>query len=188
MEELMLHVLDIAMNSVAAGARCVKISISEQPVVDRLTLCVADNGRGMSAELVEQVTAGYATTKQKAKGWVGYGLALLSGTCDLVGGELRLLSRLGQGTLVTAVCPASHWDLPPLGPVAESLQPLLIGCTGVDLCFTHRWGTHGYRLDTRTVRRVVGAEAYGTRSVQSWMMDQVRQGEDGLAAEKRGLL
>ena len=47
----MLHVLDIAMNAVGAGARTLKIVIREGLAAGRLHLVVADNGPGMSAEL-----------------------------------------------------------------------------------------------------------------------------------------
>ena len=181
----MLHVLDIAMNSVSAGSRTVKISIHEQPADDLLTLLVADNGCGMSAEMVARVRDAFATTKTKKSGWVAFGIALLQGTVDLVDGSLDVLSREGVGTLVWAKLPYHHPDRPPLGSVAESLQPLLVGCDGVDVCFTHRLGSHGYRVDTRPVRRALG-ETYHTRSVQTWLVEQIRAGELALA-EERGL-
>ena len=181
----MLHVLDIAMNAVSAGARTVKISIDEQPLRDCLMLLVADNGPGMSAEMVSAVRERFATTKTKKSGWVGFGIALLQGTADLVGGEVALLSRVGRGTLVKTCLPFAHPDRPPLGAVAESLQPLFVGCVGVDVCFTHRVGEQTYRLDTRPVRRALGA-AYSTRSVQSWLLTRIREGEATLAARGEG--
>lgn len=176
----MLHVLDIAMNAVTAGARTVKIRILEAPEDDRLELWVADNGPGMPPEFVAQVLESYATTKTKRKGWVGFGLALLRGTVDLCEGEFTLLSRPGVGTLVKAILPYGHPDRPPLGDVAESLQSLLAGCPSVDLCFEHRRGEQGYRLDTRPVRREVG-DAYATRAVRRWLVDRIREGEQALA-------
>ncbi len=183
MEDLMLHVLDIAMNAVTAGARTVKIAIVEDTRTGRLLLQVADNGPGMSAELVRRVLEEYATTKVKAAGWVAFGLALLRGTCELVDGTFRVLSRPGRGTLVSAELPADHPDRPPLGNVAESLQALLVGCGDVEVCFAHRVDGAGYRIDTRTVRRVVG-EAYSTPTVRRWLIEQVREGEAALAARR----
>lgn len=184
MEELMLHVLDIAMNAVSAGASTVKLSVHEQPRADRLVLSIADNGPGMSAEMVQRVLHEFATSKTKKKGWVGFGIALLRGTVELVDGEFTLLSRPGQGTLVSASLPFGHWDRPPLGAVAETLQALLVGCGQTDFCFTHRVGDVGWRVDTRPVRRAVGA-AYETHAVRAYLMDRIRQGESALAGEKR---
>ena len=180
----MLHVLDIAMNAVSAGAATVKISVNEQPERDSFELLIADNGPGMSAEMVHRVLHEFATTKTKKRGWVGFGIALLRGTVELVDGELTLLSRPGKGTLVAARMAHAHWDRPPLGRVAETLQALLVGCAQVDFCFTHRVGDVGWRLDTRPLRRALG-EAYETHAVRAYLMDQIRQGESALVGQER---
>ena len=179
----MLHVLDVTMNSVTAGASTVRLGIHERLDEDRVCLYVADNGPGMSAELVQRVLEEFATTKTKQAGWVGFGLALLRGTVELCDGEFALQSRVGVGTLVSATMPHDHPDRPPLGAVAESLQSLHMGVRGVDFCFTHRVDGDGYRLDTRPVRRMLGAE-FETRAVRNWLVDQLRQGEDALAARR----
>ncbi len=185
MDELMLHVVDIAMNSVSAGARTVKIGVREDLAADDLTLCVADNGPGMSAELVDKVLHDYATTKTKQKGWVGFGLALLRGTVELVEGRFHLLSRPGVGTLVVASLPHSHLDRPPLGSVVESLETLLVGCRRVDFCWTHRIGPCSFRLDTRTVRRELG-EAYATATVRRHLTAWLTEGERALRDGRDG--
>ena len=46
MKELSLNILDIAENSVIAGASLVQILLRETP--ERLTLTIADNGCGMT--------------------------------------------------------------------------------------------------------------------------------------------
>ncbi len=181
----MLHVLDVAMNAVSAGARTIRIGVFEAPAEDRLCLYVADDGPGMSAELVERVLTEFATTKQKRAGWVGFGLALLRSTVDLTDGSFTLRSRPGQGTLVTARMAYGHVDRPPLGDVSKTLRALLVGCHSVDVCFTHRLGDRGYRIDTRPVRRAVG-EAYDSHTVQQWLLDQVREGEAALADGRAG--
>lgn len=183
MTDLMLHVLDVAMNSVTAGATTVRISIHERLAADELCLYVADNGPGMSATMVQRVLEEFATTKSKQKGWVGFGLALLRGTVELCEGEFAVQSREGVGTLVSATLAHAHPDRPPLGSVADSLQTLLVGVRGVDFCITHRVDDDGYRLDTRPVRRMLGAD-FGTRAVRGWLVDQLRQGEDALAARR----
>jgi len=48
MEDLSLHVLDIAENSIAAGAKHVEIRVRESRREDRLSIEIIDNGRGMS--------------------------------------------------------------------------------------------------------------------------------------------
>lgn len=180
MDELMLHVLDLAMNAIAAEARLVKVSIHEDFRAGTVCLAVIDDGRGMTAEQVTAVREGYATSKVKQAGWKAFGVALLQGNVDLVGGQLDIASRPGLGTMVRAVLPLRHPDRPPLGRVASSLQSLLVCAADRNVCFTHRLsgplGAQGYRLDTRPVRRELG-EAYATAAVRAWLVEQVRAGE-----------
>lgn len=50
MRELSLNVLDIAQNSLSAGASLVEIAVSEDTEKDELVISVRDNGRGMTPE------------------------------------------------------------------------------------------------------------------------------------------
>ena len=55
MRELSLNVLDIAQNSLSAGATLVEIEVSEDTKADLLIIAVRDNGRGMTPEQTAQV-------------------------------------------------------------------------------------------------------------------------------------
>jgi len=50
-----MHILDIAQNSIAAGARLVQIDVVEDVANDMMTISVTDDGRGMSEEVVQRV-------------------------------------------------------------------------------------------------------------------------------------
>ena len=73
MKELSLNILDIAENSVKAGASLTEIFIDE--LGDKLTLTIRDNGCGMSEEIRRTVTDPFYTTRTTRK--VGMGLPLL---------------------------------------------------------------------------------------------------------------
>ncbi|MFZ1239015.1 MAG: ATP-binding protein, partial [Anaerolineae bacterium] len=47
MRELSLHILDLVQNAREAGASRVSVTIEERCAADRMTICIADNGRGM---------------------------------------------------------------------------------------------------------------------------------------------
>ena len=49
MEDLSLHILDIAENSIRAGAKKIIIKLEEDQSSDRLTLSIEDDGKGMDA-------------------------------------------------------------------------------------------------------------------------------------------
>ena len=45
-----MNVLDVAQNSVAAGAKLIRITLDAQPGADTLALVVEDDGKGMDEE------------------------------------------------------------------------------------------------------------------------------------------
>ena len=71
MQELSMHVLDIAENSVKAGAQLTRIGISIDTAQKRLELVVADNGCGMSPELAARVTDPFCPRRTPRKGGRG---------------------------------------------------------------------------------------------------------------------
>ena len=54
MKEIALYVLDIAQNSITANATVLEVALSE--TADAITFTIADNGKGMSPELLAQVS------------------------------------------------------------------------------------------------------------------------------------
>ena len=89
MKELSLNILDVAKNSVVAGAENVIISL----VTDAdgmLTLTIKDDGCGMSEDTVKNVTDPFYTTRTTRK--VGMGLPLLKLAAEQTGGYLKLES------------------------------------------------------------------------------------------------
>ena len=59
MRELSLNVLDIAQNSLSAGATLVEITVTEETAADRLIIAIGDNGRGMTPGEGTRVTAAF---------------------------------------------------------------------------------------------------------------------------------
>ena len=47
MEDLSLHILDIAENAIRAGAKKIRIELLEDRSNDRFTLSIEDDGKGM---------------------------------------------------------------------------------------------------------------------------------------------
>ena len=62
MKELSLHLLDIVKNSTAAGASLVRVELTEAED-HTLTVVIADNGRGMSPEMLAAVSDPFTTTR-----------------------------------------------------------------------------------------------------------------------------
>ena len=67
MKELSLHILDIAQNSITAGASLVNIIVVESASRDAITIDIIDDGCGMSKELLERVISPFTTSRTTRK-------------------------------------------------------------------------------------------------------------------------
>lgn len=150
MEDLSLHILDVAENGIMAGADLVQITVTEDLGSDRLAITIEDNGRGMDAEFLRRVLDPFVTTRTTRK--VGLGLSLFQQSAQEAGGDLRIESTPGKGTKVTAFMSHSHIDRKPMGNLAETLVTLIEGNPGVDFVYCHRKNGGEYLLDTREIR------------------------------------
>lgn len=175
MKELSLHLLDIAQNSVTAGAGQIDVSLEE----DERQLCrmvIADNGRGMSPELLAQVTDPFTTTRTTRK--VGMGLPLLRLTAEQTGGALELESAPGVGTTVTAHICTGHIDCPPMGDLPATLALLIQGAPQVEWTFRHTTPRGAYTLDTRQLRAVLGDVPLNEPEVVLWIREYLQEQEN----------
>ncbi len=142
MEDLSLHILDIAENSVAAGASRVSIAVEEDEGRDVMSLVVEDDGRGMSEDERRRALDPFFTTKGKR---TGLGLPLLAQTAGQCGGALTIEPAPGGGTRVTARFRLGHYDRPPLTKMAETLMTLVFGHPGVEVRYRHRRNGRDFR-------------------------------------------
>jgi hypothetical protein len=150
MEDISLHLLDIAENSVAAGATLIKINISADEVNDLLSLEIIDNGRGIPDELKGKVLDPFYTTRRTRR--VGFGLSLLAQSAKEAGGDMNIQSTEGGGTTVTAHFKYSHIDRKPIGKIADTFSVLIAGNPDIDFIFTcSKNGTY-FLLDTREIK------------------------------------
>ncbi len=111
--------LDLVQNSIEAQSSLVMFDFFESE--DELTVFVADNGCGMSAEELEKARDPFFTDGIKhAEREVGLGLAFLAQAIEMSGGEFEIDSREGQGTSVKFRFDKSNIDTPPVGSVAST--------------------------------------------------------------------
>ena len=150
MEDLSLHILDVAENGIIAGADLIEISIEEDLNADELRVAIIDNGRGMTKEFLTRVLDPFVTTRTTRK--VGLGLSLFQQSAQEAGGDLTVDSTSGHGTKVTVFMTHSHIDRRPLGNMAATMLTLIEGNPGVDFVYAHRKDGKEYVLDTREIR------------------------------------
>jgi len=148
MEDLSLHILDIAENAIRAHATQIEISVREEEEHHRLTVRIRDNGEGMSEQALAQACDPFFTTKSGKR--VGLGLPLLRQSAEETGGQLHVRSSPGEGTEVTAVFDTSQADMRPLGDVLETIAALITASPSVRLLADVRTGEHAFHFDSWT--------------------------------------
>jgi hypothetical protein len=136
MREISLHLLDIAENSVAAGALNIRIEVHEDINNDILQASVEDDGRGMDAETAKSVLDPFYTTRTTRK--VGLGIPLLKLAAEQSEGGLSLASQPGQGTRVEVTFRHSHIDRMPLGDLASTFLAVLVAYPHIHWIFNYR--------------------------------------------------
>jgi anti-sigma regulatory factor (Ser/Thr protein kinase) len=150
MKELALHILDLAENSLRAGATELEITIERDEAADSLTVHIADNGRGMPPDALSRVSDPFYTTKETRR--TGLGIPLASHAAQRAGGSFSIESQESRGTRITAVFQHSHIDRQPLGDMAGTVVALLLSNPAIELRFVCRSGSGEYSLDTRQLR------------------------------------
>lgn len=176
MKELALHILDLVENSITAGASIISLQIDEDTTADKLTIAIADDGCGMSEEILKTVTDPFYTTRTTRD--VGLGIPMFKMNAELCGGHFSIDSVLGQGTELSGQFQYSHIDRPPLGNMSTTIVGIVMSLeAGCDLHYTHRYNQREFELNTIEMREMLGAEiSLSDVSVLQWVKDYVAQG------------
>lgn len=156
MHELSLNILDVAQNSVSAGAKLIEISAVEDTSKASLVLSIKDNGCGMDEETVRNVCDPFFTTRTTRK--VGLGLPFLKQTAEQTGGSFLIESQVGKGTLVRAEYHTDSIDCMPLGDICSTISCLVTLNPNIDFKFTSVKDDKEFIFTTMEVREILGGD------------------------------
>lgn len=179
MEDLALHMLDIAENALDAGATRLEIDLVEDLARDLLTIEIRDNGRGMPADVAAAAVDPFYTTRTTRK--VGMGLALLAAAARAAGGGLTIESAPGEGTRVRARFQHSHVDRAPLGDLEGTLMALMVGRPDVDVWFRHLADDREFSVSSRAI---AGEPSLQSPEGLARLREAIRRGEAELTRSK----
>lgn len=178
MKELSLNILDVAKNSVKAGASLVKIEIDETDETLRIT--ISDDGCGMKPDFLQNVTDPFCTTRTTRA--VGLGIPLLKLQAEQTGGELTISSKHiddhpeDHGTVTSALFYKNHIDMTPLGDVCGSVVTLIQGSPDIDFLYIHKTPKGDISLDTRELREVLGGDLpLDNAEVLMWITENLNE-------------
>jgi len=173
MQELSLNVLDIAQNSIRAGASLTTIHIAERRADHFMEISVSDNGCGMSEEQVSQVMDPFFTTRTTRK--VGLGVPLFRMSAEATGGSFSIRSKLGEGTVTTASYHTDHLDMLPLGDMTATMVSLISVNPDLDFVYIRSVDERSFTLDTRELRAVLEGVPLNTPDVLLFITDMINE-------------
>ncbi len=178
MRELSLNILDVAQNSITAGASLITIEVNENTIDHTLLIGIYDNGKGMSEEQVKSVIDPFFTTRTTRK--VGMGIPLFKMAAEQTGGCLEIKSKLGVGTEVKAYFKTDSVDFTPLGDVASTVQMLITMNTDRDFVYKITVDGKEFIADTREIKEVLGDVPLDTYEVSQWLIEFIKENTNEL--------
>lgn len=173
-----MHILDLAQNSIAAGATRIEIGVAADSKADTLSISITDNGRGMEPNLLSAVTDPFTTTRTTRR--VGLGVPMMAEAARACGGSFEIDSRPGEGTSLTAGFRLSHIDRAPLGDIAATLVSLVAANPDVSVRYEHTVDGSEFVLDTDEVTARLDGVPINEGPVLRWLADYLREHTGGI--------
>lgn len=171
MEDLSLHILDIAENSITAGASKIQIKITEDIEKNLLRIEITDNGRGMDEETIKMAYDPFFTTKTTRR--VGLGIPLIAQAARESMGNISIMSKSGEGTTITANFQYNHIDRKPAGDIAKTLTVLIAANPEIDFIYEHRRNDSTYHMDTIEIKTNLGDVPINDPKVIKFIKDDI---------------
>jgi len=176
MTELSLNILDIAQNSVKAGASLIEISITVDVPSDKLEVEIKDNGCGMTKEQLRQVEDPFFTTRTTRK--VGLGVPFFKYAALGTGGDFKIVSEIGTGTQVKALFTYSHIDRMPLGDISDTIRTLICFNTHIDFVYIYQYNQNSFILDTREFKEILGDVGLDEPEVSRYILEFLNENKN----------
>lgn len=172
MNDISLHILDIAENSRDAHATLIQITL--EFAEDFISAEIADNGRGMSSEILSRVLDPFYTSRTVRD--VGLGLPLFKASAERTGGEFEISSREGEGTRVYAKFMTGSIDCPATGNPTDTIVSIFMGLGAADLIYTFKKSTGCFVFDTREFREILGDIPFGDPQIVMFAKEFIDSG------------
>ena len=167
MRELSLNILDIAQNSIAAGASLTEILVEENTTEKTLLIGIYDNGKGMTEEQVRNVQDPFFTTRTTRK--VGMGIPLFKMAAEQTGGSFSIKSQPGVGTRVEARFKTDSIDFTPLGDMSSTIATIVCMNEDKDFIYTRIVDDAEFKFSSADIKTVLDGVPLSEPSVMSWV-------------------
>ena len=168
MQELSLNILDIAQNSVAAGASLIEIDIAAYGNDNNmLSITIKDNGKGMDRQTLSNVTNPFFTSRTTRK--VGLGIPLFKMAAEQTGGSFSIESQKGVGTRVEARFKTDSIDFTPLGDMSSTITTIVCMNEDKDFIYIRSIDDEKFEFSSADIKTVLDGVPLSEPSVMSWV-------------------
>ncbi len=173
MRELSLNILDIAQNSISAGASLTEIVVNENTKEKTLLIGIYDNGCGMTEEQVKSVIDPFFTTRTTRK--VGMGIPLFKMSCEQTGGTFTIESEKGVGTKITAIYKTDSIDFTPLGDIASTIVTIVSMNADKDFLYRRVLDDKEFIFSTVEIKKILEGVPLSEPSVMNWIEEHLNE-------------
>ena len=177
MRELSLNILDVAENSLKAGADTIKIDVEFLREENKLTVRVSDN------EQIKHVTDPFYTTRTTRK--VGLGVPLFKMAAEMSGGSFEISSVVNEGTSLTAIFKTDNVDFVPLGDIASTVELLCVSNPDVNIAFTESDENGTFSFESQKIRDILGDVPMDAPEVRKWIREYLTENTEKFSGGNR---
>ena len=173
MRELSLNILDIAQNSISAGASLTEIVVNENTKEKTLLIGIYDNGCGMTEEQVKSVIDPFFTTRTTRK--VGMGIPLFKMSCEQTGGKFTIESEKGVGTKINALYKTDSVDFTPLGDIASTIVTIVSMNADKEFLYRRVLDDKEFIFSTVEIKKILDGVPLSESSVMNWIEEYLNE-------------
>lgn len=178
MRELSLNILDIAQNSIVAGASLTRIVVKEDTFKKELLIGIYDNGKGMTPQQVENVQDPFFTTRTTRK--VGMGIPLFKMAAEQTGGSFKIESEVNVGTSVEALFKTDSIDFTPLGDMGATISTIVSMNEDKDFIYTRSVDDRQFSFSSAEIKQILEGVPLSEPSVILWIEGHIKEQTDQL--------
>lgn len=175
MQDLSMHVLDIASNSIRANASNILIHIKNSYQQDQILILIQDDGKGMDQEMVEKVQDPFYTTRTTRR--IGLGIPFFKELAQACNGSFEIKSQVNVGTSISCIMQKSHWDTPPMGDLGDAIMLLWCQKETNHIHFDYRTDFDQFSFDSNEIKAILGDEVSVCEAeIMKWCKEYINEG------------
>lgn len=173
MNDLSMHILDIAQNSFNAGASLLKLIVEENINDNYLKISFIDNGCGIDSEKLKTIESPFTTSRKTRK--VGLGIPFLKQACLQTGGRFEIQSQVGIGTTLIAQFVYDSIDRAPLGDLVDTIYLLFINEENVDVDYKHIYNNNAFEIKTSELKNILQGVSFKEYDIMVWIKGYIEE-------------